>query len=101
MTALGVILFFSIVRVGAFSFYHLGKSNIGPVILVLWCFLLTLFVIYRSLVFELLLVFATIALIIVIILNVHIYVVSTSMIKFVAILVLIFGGAGLMIRENS
>ena len=69
-------------------------------ILVFWCVMLALFVIYRSVIFELLLALSTIALIIVIVLNVHIYVVSTSMIKFIAILALIFGGAGLMIREN-
>ena len=101
MTVLGVLLFFSIVRVGSFSLFHLGRNNAGPVLLIIWCLLLTLFVIYRSVVFELLLALTTIALIIVIILNVRIYVVTTSMIRFLAILALIFGGAGLMIRENS
>ena len=78
----------------------MGRYNTGPMILIFWCVVLALFVIYRSVIFELLLALSTIALIIVIVLNVHIYVVSTSMIKFIAILALIFGGAGLMIREN-
>ncbi len=100
MTAIGVVLFFSIVRVGGFSFHHLSRSSAGSVTLVLWCLILTLFVAYRSLIFEILLVLATGALVITIILNVHIFVITTSMLKFAAILVLIFGGAGLMIREN-
>ena len=101
MTILGVLLFFSIVRVGSFSLFHMGRNNAGPVLLVVWCLLLALFVIFRSVIFELLLALATIALILVIILNVRIYVVTTSMIRFLAILALIFGGAGLMIRESS
>ncbi|MBP0970133.1 MAG: hypothetical protein J5744_08315 [Oscillospiraceae bacterium] len=101
MTVLGVLLFFSIVRVGSFSFFHMGRKNIGPVLLVLWCVILALFVYFRSVLFELLLTLITIALIIVIILNVRIYVVTTSMLRFMAILALIFGGAALMIREGS
>lgn len=101
MTVIGVLLFFSIVRVGSFSLFHLGRSNAGPVLLIVWCLILTAFVIFRSAILELLLALTTIALIIVIILNVRIYVVTTSMIRFLAILALIFGGAGLMIRENS
>ena len=101
MTVIGVFRFFTIVRVGDFSFTHMGRYNTGPMILIFWCVVLALFVIYRSVIFELLLALSTIALIIVIVLNVHIYVVSTSMIKFIAILALIFGGAGLMIRENA
>ena len=83
------------------SFLHLGSSNAGPVLLIVWCLILTAFVIFRSAILELLLALTTIALIIVIILNVRIYVVTTSLIRFLAILALIFGGAGLMIRENS
>ena len=101
MTIIGVFFFFSIVRVGSFSLFHFGSNNAGPILLIVWCLFLTAFVIFRSAILELLLALTTVALIIVIILNVRIYVVTTSMIRFIAILVLIFGGAGLMIRENS
>jgi len=99
LTIIGVILFLSTVRVGDFSFTHLGKFNTGPVIVIIWCLALAFLVIYQNLFFEILLAVITLALVVVIILNVHIYVVSTSMIKFLGILVLLFGGAGMMIRE--
>ncbi len=99
LTLIGVVMFLSNVRVGDFSFTHFSRNNIGPLLLVLWCIVLTLLIIRQSLLFELLLGAVTLALIVVIILNVHIYVVSTPMIKFLAMLALIFGGAGLMIRD--
>ena len=99
LTLIGVVMFLSNVRVGDFSFTHFSRNNIGPLLLVLWCIVLTLLIIRQFLLFELLLGAVTLALIVVIILNVHIYVVSTPMIKFLAMLALIFGGAGLMIRD--
>ena len=99
MTLIGVILFLSTVRVGDFSFSHFSRNNIGPLLLVVWCIALALLVIRQSVFYEILLGAVTLALIVVIILNVHIYVVSTPMIRFLAMLALIFGGAGLMIRD--
>ena len=99
LTLIGVILFLSNVRVGDFSFTHFSRNNIGPLLLVVWCVVLALLIIRQSVLYEVLLGAVTLALIVVIILNVHIYVVSTSMIKFLAMLALIFGGAALMIRD--
>ena len=99
LTLVGVILFLSIVRVGDFSFSFFRRSNMAPTLLILWCVALALLVMRQTLIYEVILGILTLALIIIIILNVHIYVATTNMLKFIGILLLIFGGAGLMLRE--
>ena len=98
MTLAGVILFLTLVRVGSFSFSGLFRGNPAPVILIVWCLLFLLFTVTASSFSAVLLGIATLAFIIAVIANARIYIVTTSLFRFVSVLILIFGGAGLMVR---
>ena len=98
MAAAGVLLFFSRVRVGSYLFPRFGGFDSAPLFLVAWALSFLLLVLRPGKVTKILLGAVTFALVITIILSAHIYIIPTPMGWFMAILALLFGGAGLILR---
>ena len=99
LTAVGAVLFFSRVRIGSYLFPRFGSVDTAPFFLVGWAICIGLLVFRPSKATRSLLAFVTLGLVITVILSAHIYFAPTSMLNFFAILVMMFGGAGLMVRS--
>lgn len=99
LTVIGAIMFFSRVRIGSYLFPRFGSFDTAPLFLVGWALCIALLVFRPSKATRYLLIAATLCLVITVILSAHIYFVQTPMLYFFFILVMLFGGAGLMLRE--
>ena len=99
LTAAGAVLFFSRVRIGSYLFPRFGSFDTAPLFLVGWALCIALMVFRPSKFTRYLMIAVTLGLVITVILSAHIYFVQTPMIQFFAILAMLFGGAGLMLRE--
>ncbi len=99
MALVGAVLFFSRVRVGSYLFPRFGSFDSAPLFLVGWAVCFLLLVLRPGNQTKILLALMTFALVITIILSAHIYFIQTPMIMFFFILALLFGGAGLILRE--
>ena len=99
MALVGAVLFFTRVRVGSYLFPRFGSFDSAPLFLVGWAVCFLLLVLRPGNQTKILLALMTFALVITIILSAHIYFVQTPMMMFYLILALLFGGAGLILRE--
>ena len=99
MAVAGVLLFFSRVRVGSYLFPRFGGFDSAPLFLVCWALSFLLLVLRPGKATKILLGVVTFALVITIILSAHIYIIPTPLGWFMAILALLFGGAGLILRS--
>lgn len=99
LTIAGAILFFSRVRIGSYLFPRFGSFDTAPLFLIGWALCIALLVFRPSKFTRYLMIAATLGLVITVILSAHIYFVQTPMLQFFVILAMLFGGAGLMLRE--
>ncbi len=101
LTVIGAILFFSRVRIGSYLFPRFGSFDTAPLFLVGWAVCIALLVFRPSKVTRYLMIAVTLCLVITVILSAHIYFVQTPILYFFLILIMLFGGAGLMLREAT
>lgn len=99
LAVIGAILFFSRVRIGSYLFPRFGSFDTAPLFLVGWALCVALLVLRPSKFTRYLMIAVTLGLVITVILSAHIYFTQTSMLSFFCILAMLFGGAGLMLKE--
>lgn len=96
----GLIMFLKNVRVGTFTFFHLGGFvNTGVIVLVLMIICFMSVIIKPNKITKSLLILSFIILILVIILSLNITVVRMSILALIIMLGMMFGGLAIMIKS--
>lgn len=95
---IGVLLLTANVRVSGFSFFTINK---GGVVLLLMGVDLVLMILRPEKLFDYLMVVLAAVLVVLIMKNVRVYLVGMSLLKYVGIAVLLFGGLGIYLKYKN